>query len=97
MDLGSPKISKHPDNQLVTLNTSVTLKCKASGPKPLFYLWEIRSSSEKPWMIIKGYFGDKLVLNAVQNTSQARCKVFNPGGVAISHVATITVFSKNHA
>ena len=75
---------------------SITLKCRSFGTKPLLYHWETRDSNNQTWMI-NGYtsIGKILSLKAVQSTSQARCIVSNECGVAISHTATITVFSKS--
>ena len=75
---------------------SVTLKCRSFGTKPLLYQWEARSNNNQTWMINGGTsMGRVLSLKAVQSTTQARCIVSNECGVAISHTATITVFSKS--
>ena len=94
--LGHPSIMKHPVSQLVGFNTSVTVRCKASGIKPLTYLWETRSNNTQPWTDADRS-NTKLVLKAVQSTRQARCLVYNECGLVLSRPATITVFSKSYS
>ena len=94
--LGPPWISIHPVNQLVGFNTSVIVRCKGSGIKPLIHYWETRSNIVQPWLIAAYPSIEKLVLKDVQSTRQARCMVINTCGVALSRPATITVFSKSY-
>ena len=94
--LAPPRILNHPDSKLVGINTSVTVRCKGSSKRlPISYQWEARSSDAQPWMNITGSFNAKLKIKAVQSTTQLRCKASNEVGTAVSHVATITVFSKS--
>lgn len=77
-------------------NKSVYFWCMALGTRPLLYQWETRGSDEHPWMVIKDSSGQNpLKLNAVQSSSQVRCKVSNDVGTVVSNPATVTVFSKH--
>ena len=94
--LAPPRILNHPDSMLVSINMSVTVQCKGSGKRlPISYQWEARSSDSQPWMNITGSFNAKLRIEAVQSTIQLRCRASNEVGTVVSHVATITVFSKS--
>ena len=90
--LGLPLISTYPNNQLVAYNTSVSVRCKGSGARSLW--WETRGSNKQKWTIVSWNSNKMLELRSVQTTTQVRCIVSDNCGVAQSYGGIIRVFSK---
>ena len=95
IQLELPEISTYPNSQLVAYNTSVTVRCKGSGKRSLW--WETRSSNEQPWKIVTQNSNKILEFRSVQTTTQVRCVASDNCGIALSYGGIIKVFSKSIA
>ena len=91
---GPPTITTHPENHLINLSISVTLKCKGAGRGSITYQWETSNINGGQWMTISNNNNSTLVVGTLEESQQYRCVVSNEVGSTRSNVTTITVLSK---
>ena len=84
----------HPNDEVIAVNTSVTLNCKGTGKRPITYQWESKPINRNGWRIIRKGNNQKLVVMSLQQSQQYRCVVSNDAGDTRSNFATINVLSK---
>ena len=89
---GSPVITTHPVNHLVTVNMSVTLNCEGFGGRSPSFHWQTNNGGT--WMQISNNNGKSLVVSNLEQSQQYRCVMSNELGTTRSNIATITVLSK---
>ena len=91
---GPPIIMMHPNDEVIAVNTSVTLNCKGTGKRPITYQWQSKPINRNVWMNIRKSNNQKLVVMSLQQSQQYRCVVSNEAGSNTSNIATVTVLSK---
>ena len=85
--LGPPIIITQPQNQTITVGTSVTFTITASGASPFNYQWRFNGID------LPGKTNSALTLSTVRwnQAGSYSVVVFNASGVAVSHLPTLTV------
>ena len=91
---GPPTIIMHPNDEVIAVNTSVTLNCKGTGKRPITYQWQSKPINRNRWMNVRKSNNQNLVVMNLQQSQQYRCVVSNEAGDTRSNVATVTVLSE---
>ena len=94
--IGPPRISDHPNNNLVALGHSITLTCSATGDGILVYSWERSSGSSNNWTTVSNdntmsYTTDTTL---VIGQYMYRCRVSNEAGSVVSNNAIVNVYGE---
>ena len=91
---GPPTITTHPENHLINISISVTLKCIGTGRGSIAYQWQTRNINGGQWMNISNSNKRRIVAEMLQQSHRYRCVVSNEAGSTRSNVATVTLLSK---